>query len=81
MGRSTCKLSDIAWPNGKSFAFTIFDDTDGATVENTASDVRVLFALYDGLGTERIRSDGLTYGAGAAPRFGPRMPLRSISGI
>jgi hypothetical protein len=40
-----------------------------ATVENTASDVRVLFALYDGLGTERIRSDGLTYGAGASLTF------------
>lgn len=26
--------SDIAWPGGKRFAFTIFDDTDNATLEN-----------------------------------------------
>lgn len=26
----------IAWPEGKDFAFTVFDDTDGATVENVA---------------------------------------------
>jgi hypothetical protein len=34
MARSISELTDIAWPQGKSFAFTIFDDTDGATVEN-----------------------------------------------
>ena len=26
--------SDIAWPEGKRFAFSIFDDTDMATLEN-----------------------------------------------
>jgi hypothetical protein len=36
MARSISELTDIAWPEGKSFAFTIFDDTDGSTVENTA---------------------------------------------
>ncbi len=25
----------ISWPEGKTFAFTIFDDTDRSTVENT----------------------------------------------
>jgi hypothetical protein len=36
MGRSTSELANIPWPEGKSFAFTIFDDTDGSFVENTA---------------------------------------------
>ena len=27
--------STIAWPNGKRFAFTIFDDTDCSTIQNT----------------------------------------------
>jgi len=26
--------TDIKWPNGKQFAFTIFDDTDNSTVQN-----------------------------------------------
>ena len=26
----------IVWPEGKTFAFTVFDDTDFATLENTA---------------------------------------------
>ena len=25
----------VAWPEGKAFAFTVFDDTDACTVENT----------------------------------------------
>jgi hypothetical protein len=28
------KRKNISWPNGKSFAFSIFDDTDMATIEN-----------------------------------------------
>ena len=26
--------NNVAWPEGKQFAFTVFDDTDAATVEN-----------------------------------------------
>jgi len=29
-------LNKIKWPNGKSFAFTIFDDTDNSTLNNTS---------------------------------------------
>jgi hypothetical protein len=36
MGRSTSELCNITWPEGKTFAFTIFDDTDGSFVDNTA---------------------------------------------
>ena len=28
-------MNRISWPNGKSFAFTIFDDTDSSTLQNT----------------------------------------------
>lgn len=31
-----------AWPDGKQFAFTIFDDTDGSTVENISPIYRLL---------------------------------------
>ncbi|MCJ7777683.1 MAG: hypothetical protein MUP16_05150, partial [Sedimentisphaerales bacterium] len=31
----------ISWPNGKDFAFTVFDDTDLATLEN----VREVYSL------------------------------------
>lgn len=33
MARSTSDLVNIQWPDGKDFAFTVFDDTDGATIE------------------------------------------------
>ena len=29
-------LNKIEWPNGKNFAFTIFDDTDNSTLNNTS---------------------------------------------
>lgn len=32
----------FAWPAGKTFAFTIFDDTDGSTVENISPIYRLL---------------------------------------
>jgi hypothetical protein len=37
-----------------------------ATVENTASDVRIALFAYDSLGTERSRADSVTLGAGAS---------------
>jgi hypothetical protein len=42
----------IAWPDGKDFAFTIFDDTDLATVEN----VGPVYALFDELGLRTTKS-------------------------
>jgi hypothetical protein len=40
---------DITWPEGKSFAFTIFDDTDSATVDNVRG-------VYDFLGDMGFRT-------------------------
>lgn len=42
----------IKWPNGKDFAFTIFDDTDNATVER----VGPVYGLLDGLGLRATKS-------------------------
>ena len=39
----------IEWPNGKDFAFTIFDDTDNATLEN-------IKPVYDFLGERGLRT-------------------------
>ena len=36
---------NITWPGGKSFAFTVFDDTDRATVENVGPVYRFLAEL------------------------------------
>ena len=36
----------VQWPDGKRFAFTVFDDTDSATLEN----VREVYALLSDLG-------------------------------
>jgi hypothetical protein len=42
----------ISWPQGHTFAFTIFDDTDGATVEN----VKPVYALLASLGMRTTKS-------------------------
>ncbi len=42
----------ITWPEGKSFAFTIFDDTDFTTVENGAP----IYQLLDHLGFRTTKS-------------------------
>jgi len=42
----------ICWPDGKRFAFTIFDDTDLATVEN----VRPVYSLLADLGFRTTKS-------------------------
>jgi hypothetical protein len=42
----------IAWPDGKAFAFTIFDDTDLATVERVAP----VYALLTDLGLRTTKS-------------------------
>src|SRR5919109_3806642 len=42
----------IAWPDGKAFAFTIVDDTDGSTMEN----VPPVYALLADLGLRTTKS-------------------------
>jgi hypothetical protein len=49
--------------------------------EARADDARMLELLEPWAGHRGRVIRLITYGAGAAPRFGPRMPLRSISGI
>ncbi len=42
----------VEWPDGKAFAFTIFDDTDLATLEN----VRPVYAFLDEIGMRTTKS-------------------------
>jgi hypothetical protein len=50
--RSPEQSTPIQWPDGKSFAFTIFDDTDLASV----SQLHELYAFLDGLGMRITKS-------------------------
>jgi hypothetical protein len=43
---------DIVWPEGRRFAFTVFDDTDAATLEN----VRPVYRLLADLGFRTTKS-------------------------
>ena len=66
--------SGIVWPEGKRFAFTVFDDTDSATLENVAA---VYAFLADcGFRTTKscwpVRGDPTRAVAGADVR-GPRL--------
>ncbi|MEQ9322961.1 MAG: hypothetical protein RIF41_27595, partial [Polyangiaceae bacterium] len=42
----------MLWPDGKRFAFTVFDDTDRATLDN----VREVYALLADLGMRTTKS-------------------------
>jgi hypothetical protein len=42
----------VSWPEGKRFAFTVFDDTDRATLSN----VREVYALLEDLGMRTTKS-------------------------
>jgi hypothetical protein len=42
----------VDWPHGKAFAFSVFDDTDGATIENIAP----VYALLEELGMRTTKS-------------------------
>jgi hypothetical protein len=44
------------WPDGKSFAFTVFDDTDGARVDNVAE----VYRMLDDLGLRTTKSVWMT---------------------
>lgn len=46
------KASGIVWPEGKDFAFTVFDDTDAATLEN----VGAVYELLADLGFRTTKS-------------------------
>ncbi len=50
--QKTGKADRIQWPEGKRFAFTIFDDTDQATLENTAP----VYAFLRDLGLRTTKS-------------------------
>ncbi len=52
----------VAWPDNRSFAFSIFDDPDGQTVENG----RDVYAL--------LADCGLCITKGVWPVRGPRTP-------
>lgn len=55
----------LEWPNGKSFAFTIFDDTDNQTVDNAKP-------VYDFLHNLGLRTTKSVW-----PVRGPKIPLIS----
>ncbi|MCD4727883.1 MAG: hypothetical protein K8R46_09490 [Pirellulales bacterium] len=40
------------WPEGKRFAFTVFDDTDSATIEN----VQMVYSFLDDCGFQTTKS-------------------------
>ena len=65
----------IPWPHGKRFAFTVFDDTDSATLEN----VSPVYALLRDLGFRTTKSVGRSPVIGAR-RFCPaiRVPTPTI---
>lgn len=50
----------ISWPEGKAFAFTIFDDTDSQTLEIA----RAVYGFLDGLGLRTTKSVWPTRGKG-----------------
>lgn len=55
----------VEWPDGRAFAFTVFDDTDLATVEN----VGPVYALLRDLGLRTTKSVWASAGEGV-PHIG-----------
>ena len=55
----------VEWPDGRAFAFTVFDDTDNATVENVGS----VYSLLRDLGFRTTKSVWAAAGDGV-PRIG-----------
>jgi len=51
----------VEWPEGRAFAFTVFDDTDNATVENVA----LVYSLLRDLGLRTTKSVWAMAGDGA----------------
>jgi hypothetical protein len=61
-GRSMSASRPVVWPDGRSFAFTVFDDTDLATVEN----VKPVYDLLLDLGMRTTKSVWALPGEGPA---------------
>ena len=59
--------STIRWPDGKDFAFTVFDDTERATVENN----RAVYGFLRDLGMRTTKSVWAVAGPGEADIPGP----------
>ncbi len=57
--------SRVEWPDGKRFAFTVFDDTDSATLEN----VRDVYALLADLGFRTTKSCWVVEGDSRQGKF------------
>ena len=62
-----CAPSSIRWPDGKDFAFTVFDDTERATLENN----RAIYGLLRDLGMRTTKSVWPIAGPGEADIPGP----------
>jgi len=58
-------LSRVEWPDGKKFAFTVFDDTDSATLANT----REVYAFLADCGFRTTKSCWPVRGDASRPRF------------
>jgi hypothetical protein len=58
---------DVRWPDGRAFAFTIFDDTDNATYEHLAP----VYEFLDALGLRTTKSVWPVGGSGSG-RIGGR---------
>ena len=56
-------MAQASWPDGRSFAFTIFDDTDNATLETVAP----VYDLLRDLGMRTTKSVWTHSGSGTAP--------------
>ena len=56
-------MAKATWPDGKAFAFTIFDDTDNATLETVAP----VYDLLRDLGLRTTKSVWTHSGSGTAP--------------
>ena len=66
-GESVDAIGRIEWPGGRAFAFTVFDDTDNATVQN----VGPVYDLLDDLGVRTTKSVWAMAGGGVPDIGGP----------
>jgi hypothetical protein len=59
-------VEPVTWPEGRRFAFSIFEDTDSATLEN----VGPVYAFLEGLGFRTTKSVWPLPGMGVPDRGG-----------
>lgn len=67
-------IQKIDWPEGKDFAFTIFDDPDGDSVET----LEVVYSFLRDLGLARRRRSGLSEETTYLRWVGPRVKTSAI---